>query len=84
MRVANQTQYKCKHLAATSLPTHMPSVEVLSAHANLLRSDHVMFWYHNSTEYIDTLQAVLLTDTGNATFVAASIQHSAITLLYSM
>ena len=50
----------------TSLEAKIPDFKTLSNHANLLRSDHIMFWYHNNPQYNQTLRAVLLTDTGNA------------------
>lgn len=56
--------YKLSDVAAKTLPASMPTVEILGSHANLLRSDHVMFWYHNSSDYKLTLNAILLTDTG--------------------
>lgn len=57
-------RYKLDSLSVPSLPASMPSLSVLSGHANFLRSDHVMFWYHNNTHYGETLKAILLTDTG--------------------
>lgn len=56
--------YKLSDVAAKTLPATMPTVEILGSHANLLRSDHVMFWYHNSSDFKQTLNAILLTDTG--------------------
>uniref|UniRef100_T1JSU4 Peptidase M28 domain-containing protein n=1 Tax=Tetranychus urticae TaxID=32264 RepID=T1JSU4_TETUR len=47
-----------------TLPSEMPNVKILSDHVNFLRSDHVMFWYHNSSMHKPTLKAVFLTDTG--------------------
>ncbi|KAI2797863.1 hypothetical protein BLOT_014714 [Blomia tropicalis] len=36
----------------------------LQRHVNMLRSDHLHFWYHNHSTYEHSLEAVLLTDTG--------------------
>jgi len=63
--VSKQTPYKLSELSITSLGHKTPDFDTLSNHANLLRSDHIMFWYPNSTLYNDTLKAVLITDTGN-------------------
>lgn len=40
--------------------------EDLQRHTNMLRSDHLHFWYHNHSSYAHSLSAVLLTDTGAA------------------
>lgn len=40
------------------------STEDLHKHINMLRSDHLHFWYHNHSSYAESLSAVLLTDTG--------------------
>lgn len=38
--------------------------EDIQRHVNMLRSDHLHFWYHNHSSYANSLSAVLLTDTG--------------------
>ncbi|XP_076303954.1 uncharacterized protein LOC143222025 isoform X2 [Tachypleus tridentatus] len=48
---------------AVALPARFPPASLLTSHLSFLRSDHVMFWYHNNTNF-PTLSAVLLTDTG--------------------
>ncbi|XP_022251391.1 uncharacterized protein LOC106467485 isoform X2 [Limulus polyphemus] len=48
---------------AIRLPARFPPASLLTSHLSFLRSDHVMFWYHNNTNF-PTLNAVLLTDTG--------------------
>lgn len=46
------------------LGKELPSMDLLADHINFLRSDHSRFWYMNDSAVSDTLQAVLMTDTG--------------------
>ena len=62
--LSSETPYKLSELTINSLNSNVPDFTTLSNHANLLRSDHMMFWYHNNSNYKQTLRAVLLTDTG--------------------
>ncbi|XP_054168156.1 uncharacterized protein LOC128965475 [Oppia nitens] len=61
---AKQMPYKLSKMSINSLGNNIPDFKTLTNHANLLRSDHIMFWYHNNPLINTTLTAVLLTDTG--------------------
>lgn len=63
-RLSNGTPFKLSELTIDTLKSEVPDSKTLANHANLLRSDHLMFWYHNNPIYNRTLRAVLLTDTG--------------------
>lgn len=57
-------QYKLFNLAV-DMGNGIPSPSVIEKHLNFLRSDHATFWYHNSSSHFpESLNAVLLTDTG--------------------
>ncbi|GBM86129.1 hypothetical protein AVEN_75404-1 [Araneus ventricosus] len=57
-------QYKLFNLAV-DMGNSIPDPSVIQKHLNFLRSDHATFWYHNSSSHFpDSLNAVLLTDTG--------------------
>jgi len=56
--------FRLSNIDSPLLSQSMPEENILSRHINFLRSDHTMFWYHNSRKYNSTLKAVLLTDTG--------------------
>ncbi|GIY83190.1 peptidase_M28 domain-containing protein [Caerostris darwini] len=57
-------QYKLFNLAV-DMGNTIPDPSVIQKHLNFLRSDHATFWYHNSSNHFpDSLNAVLLTDTG--------------------
>ncbi|XP_053210166.1 uncharacterized protein LOC128393957 [Panonychus citri] len=58
------SQFNLVPVEIATLPSEMPNVKVLSDHVNFLRSDHVMFWYHNSSLHKPTLRAIFITDTG--------------------
>ena len=45
------------------LPAEIGNIEKLASWADLLRSDHSRFWYHN-VDYPTSFPAVLITDTG--------------------
>ncbi|XP_054709088.1 uncharacterized protein LOC129218790 [Uloborus diversus] len=57
-------QYKLFNLAV-EMGDKVPPPSVIERHLNFLRSDHATFWYHNSSSHFpESLNAVLLTDTG--------------------
>lgn len=57
-------QFKLYNLAV-NMGDHIPPAPVIKNHLNFLNSDHATFWYHNSSKsFPETLNAVLLTDTG--------------------
>ncbi|GFT34148.1 peptidase_M28 domain-containing protein [Nephila pilipes] len=57
-------QYKLFNLAV-DMGNNIPDPSIIQKHLNFLRSDHATFWYHNSSNHFpDSLNAVLLTDTG--------------------
>lgn len=56
-------QYKLFNLAV-NMGNEIPSPSTIERHLNFLRSDHATFWYHNSSHFPESLNAVLLTDTG--------------------
>lgn len=59
-------QYQLKPVPISSLSKgKVASYEDLQRHVNMLRSDHLHFWFHNHSSYPSSLGAVLLTDTGN-------------------
>lgn len=56
--------YKLFNLAV-DMGNEIPTQPVIEKHLNFLRSDHATFWYHNSSSHFpESLNAVLLTDTG--------------------
>ncbi|PRD30442.1 UNVERIFIED_CONTAM: hypothetical protein NCL1_26408 [Trichonephila clavipes] len=56
--------YKLFNLAV-DMGNTVPEPSIIQRHLNFLRSDHATFWYHNSSNHFpDSLNAVLLTDTG--------------------
>lgn len=58
-------QYQLKPVSISSLSSgKVASYEDLQKHVNMLRSDHLHFWYHNHSSLSSSLGAVLLTDTG--------------------
>ncbi|XP_035214836.1 uncharacterized protein LOC118188511 [Stegodyphus dumicola] len=57
-------QYKLFNLAV-DMGNNIPDPSTIQRHLNFLRSDHATFWYHNSSSHFpESLNAVLLTDTG--------------------
>lgn len=57
-------QFKLYNLAV-NMGEQIPAAPVIKNHLNFLNSDHATFWYHNSSKFFpETLNAVLLTDTG--------------------
>ncbi|KAG8202120.1 hypothetical protein JTE90_010481 [Oedothorax gibbosus] len=50
---------------AVNMGQTLPDPSVVRKHLNFLTSDHATFWYHNSSSHFpESLNAVLLTDTG--------------------
>ena len=63
----NWKQYRLKPVTINTLDnTKVATQKELHQHINMLRSDHLHFWYHNDSTYDSTLSAVLLTDTGES------------------
>ncbi len=63
--VVDWKQYQLKPVSIKSLSKgKAASFQDLQKHVNMLRSDHLHFWYHNHSSYPNSLGAVLLTDTG--------------------
>lgn len=64
-RKSRTSDYRFKPVTIDSLSVNkVASYENLKQHVNMLRSDHLHFWYHNHTNHDNSLSAVLLTDTG--------------------
>lgn len=61
----NSSAFRLNEIRIQTLSTKKATTkEDLYEHVNMLRSDHVSFWYHNHSAYEQTLNAVLLSDTG--------------------
>ncbi|XP_023229172.1 uncharacterized protein LOC111629485 isoform X1 [Centruroides sculpturatus] len=58
----DQPQFKLFHMGI-NMGSRVPPMNILAKHLNFLRSDHVMFWYHNTSNGPSSLNAVLITDT---------------------
>ncbi|XP_042896988.1 uncharacterized protein [Parasteatoda tepidariorum] len=58
------SKYKLFNLQV-DMGNSIPEPSVIEKHVNFLTSDHATFWYHNSSSHFpESLNAVLLTDTG--------------------
>lgn len=69
-------QYKLFNLAV-NMGNTIPDPSIVQKHLNFLTSDHATFWYHNSsTHFPDSLNAVLLTDTGQLGFTYTRTSRS--------